>query len=187
MPVWSDGWQIALLRMIDVDATTPAVKLLTEWQRSTPVETWTNNPLGMPAVPGKYPPALPTKYAIFPDMGSFREEFAAFIKTRPGIGVHHALTLPDRPALLWRAVSSLRWPGSETETDYPAHILDMTTIGYRDHVNATIPADRKSAGHASSVPAIPDITSASRNVSARAAASLTGAANSIRSVMRMGN
>lgn len=143
---WPDGWREAVIADMGAEQSDFLMKVLQAWQESTPIEPYTNNPLGMPFVRGQYPQLLNSGYAMFPTMPEFRRRFVAFLGTDAGYPVAIALLTAEDLGPVWRAVNGLGWPGNTTETDYPARILDLMTEKVRNKLQTTSPADRKSAG-----------------------------------------
>lgn len=181
---WGSAWRQATLEAVGVSETPYALQVLSLWQRSTPLDPWTNNPLGMPSAKGIAPEALGTPYAAFPAMQNFYAAFGGFLHSTKGTDVRHALTLSDSLPEAWRAIHALPWPANDTETDWPSALLDATDQSYRDSVNATPPADRKTSGV---VGAGYDVKTAVINQAKgmhEAAALFSGGASAIRALMR---
>jgi hypothetical protein len=144
---WPDGWVIATLRDADLPVTDFTRKALYAWNTSTPIPVYTNNPLGMPAVPGKSADLLHTGFAMFPSMREFRAAFSVFIASPDGHRLRDALSLDEKYSKVWRAVNSLKWPSTRTETDWPSDLLDLASQSYRDRMaSVPSPADRKTSG-----------------------------------------
>jgi len=146
MPSWPTNWKNQTLASADIPVTPFTLAVMSSWMKSTPLDPWTNNPLGMPS---QYGPGLKvhgTRYAAFPNATAFYAAFGRFAATVQGKALVHALTDDGNYAGVWRAVSALRWPGADTETDYPSALLDLTTETYRKSVGASQPSDRKTSG-----------------------------------------
>lgn len=146
MNEWESNWAGYLAQetgSANVEFTTRVFQL---WQRSTPTEPWTNNPLGMPYTAKGAHRALSTDYGAFMSMRDFRTSFLGFLTSVPARRLRDALLLQEKLPPIWRAISDLHWPASVTETDYPSAILDATTEDYRARVNAARAEQRKTAG-----------------------------------------
>lgn len=144
---WPDGWIPATLKNADLPVTDFTRRALSAWNMSTPTLPYTNNPLGMPNVPGKTSQLLRTGYAMFVTMPAFRQAFAEYLASSSGQAIYDALALDEKYSQVWRAVHSLQWPANTTETDWPSAVLDLTSESYRDSVaSVTSPADRKTSG-----------------------------------------
>lgn len=146
MNVWPIDWQQRTLAAAGIPDTPDTYMVLSAWQQSTPLPPLSNNPLGMPAGSSGAKPYLGTQYAIFPSFGLFTKAFAAFIETFQGSGLAQAMQSDSPYSSTWRIVHALKWPGTRTETDYPASLLDLTTLAYRQSVKATPGPMRKTSG-----------------------------------------
>lgn len=146
MTIWPDGWREALLAYADIPAEQFALDVLNYWAQATPVQRFTNNPLGMPAKGYGAPKAFNTPYAAFPTPDAMRKAFNLALNTTAGKAVYHALATQDKLSVAWRAIHALNWPANLTETDYPATILDAITDGSTAKLKVSKPADRKSVG-----------------------------------------
>lgn len=146
MVSWPSNWQSQALSAAGIDVTAKSLKVMSAWRKSTLLDPWTNNPIGMPAMQGKTLPVPGTRYAMFRSISDFYRAFAAFAKTTDGRKVVNAITSDVGYGPVWREIASLRWPGSVTETDYPAAILDLTEQSYRDSVSSSPVAERKTSG-----------------------------------------
>jgi hypothetical protein len=178
------GWRADLLHQADIPATRFALDILDAWQRSTPLAAWTNNPLGYPYLPGKNTSALNTPYAMFYSMRSFRDFMTIFLKSPQGTDIRHALATQDKPSVAWRAISSLGWPGSTLETDYPSAVLDMTDQAYRDSVKASAPADRKTTGLIGGTSPLQGLTGRAPLAVRNNTAALASSASALRNLLR---
>lgn len=143
---WPDGWREALIDEAGAQPSEFILSALTAWQQSTPLQPYTNNPLGMPYGRTTAPQLLTSRYALFRDMASFRASFVAFLDTDPGGKLRSALFGAEDLAPLYRAIHALNWPGNDTETDYPSQLLDMVSASVRTKLQTAAPADRKTAG-----------------------------------------
>jgi len=131
MSDWPTSWREALLRQCGIPVTRFALDVLSAWRKSTPLEPWTNNPLGMPVAGTRAPNVLGSGYAAFPGMDAFRSAFALFLVSPAGRPVFDALATQDKPSVAWRAAHALPWPAVKTETNWPAVILDLIPTASR--------------------------------------------------------
>jgi len=154
MPSWPPDWitQVHAVPLIDVSGQ--SINVFRAWKKSTPLPPLSNNPLGMPVHSSGAPSYLGTKYAIFPSMTAFYVAFAAFAQTDAGKRLIGEITGSGGYPAAWRAISSLNWPGSLTETDYPAEVLDLCAESYRDSVAASVARNRKTSGMVGTDPGI---------------------------------
>lgn len=146
MTSWPSNWKSQALDALGIPASPKALSVMTAWAKSTPLQPWTNNPLGMPGrvkrdtlVPG-------TVYAWYPSITEFYAALLAFGRTPSGQVVAREIMSDDGYGPTWRAIAGLEWPGSKTETDYPSAVLDLAEQSYRDSVTTTSPGDRKTSG-----------------------------------------
>jgi hypothetical protein len=146
MTVWPSRWRNRTLESSGLDVTSTSLKVLAEWRKSTPLLPWTNNPLGIPASSGHASRVPHTLYAAYPSITDFYAAFAAFAKTPKGRELSRVLASDDGYGAIWRVISSLKWPASKTETDYPALVLDLAGESYRASVNAKPIGERKTSG-----------------------------------------
>lgn len=170
MASWPSNWKQRAVAALGVSPTPKALKIISAWSRSTPLQPWTNNPLGMPALSGRTRAVLGTSYAMFGSMPEFYVALARFAATAPGKAVAAEISSDAGYGPVWRAISSLEWPGSKTETDYPSAVLDLAEQSYRDSVNASDASQRKTSG----VPKAPPDTHAAMRQQAQ---SIVHAAN----------
>lgn len=147
-------WISQTLKALGVEPTPANCSAIAAWKNSTPLSPYTNNPLGMPAGKWGANRYLNTPYGLFPSMQIFFAAIESFSKTPEGRSVTDALSKDIPAPALWRAVSSLAWPGSATETDYPSAVLDLTDRAYRASVGATTQEDRKTSGNVSANSAV---------------------------------
>lgn len=131
---WPDGWRSAALTAAGLPVDDFTLSVMTSWQVSTPLHPYTNNPIGMPSVPGKYPQLMNTGYALFPTMTEFRNAFSDFLNSPYGRTVREALATQDKLAPAWRAIHALDWPANKTESDWPSALLDMMAEPVRNRL-----------------------------------------------------
>jgi len=143
---WPTRWRQDLIRDLGIPETQFGLDALSAWQKSTPLEPWTNNPLGLDAKRSSRPSMYTTAYAVFPAMSDFRSEMVRLKSTSPGRTVATLLGHGDSYAELWRAIQRLNTPGKRTETDYPHRILDLATKAYEDNIPPRTPGKRKTTG-----------------------------------------
>lgn len=146
MASWPSDWITRALAAADVEPTGYAISVMRAWKNSTPLPPLSNNPLGFPAGTAGAPAYLTSQYAIFPSMDAFYRAFHALAASGPGREVTAALRSQDGYGAAWRAISALPWPARQTETDWPAAVLDLSAESYRVAVGATAPAARKTSG-----------------------------------------
>ena len=153
MTGWQQSWRETTLRVSGVPKSEFALQVLSAWRRSTPVEPWTNNPLGMPAHGNNVPRALNTPYGLFTSMTAFSTAFNRFCQSRHGLAVVNVLAAGDSLTDAWREIHALKWPANATEEDYPATLLDMIESNYRDKMTRRQNASPKTAGVTRAAPA----------------------------------
>lgn len=142
-----DGWITATLKEAGLPVNDFTLRTMAAWADSTPMLSYTNNPIGMPAVKGKTLELMRTGYAMFVTMGDFRKAFADLITSHGGQALRDALALDERYSKAYRAIHALKWPASTTETDWPSAVLDLTSESYRSKVaSVASPTDRKTSG-----------------------------------------
>jgi hypothetical protein len=146
MSRWPTAWREMALMHSGIEVTPHALDVLRDWHLSTPTQPWTNNPLGLPALGNDVPEAMGTPYGAFPTHVSFRAAFKKLVDSGGHMPVAHALQDGTTIARAWRTINGLNLPGSSTETDYPAVLLDRTTERYRTKVQAVPVSERKSMG-----------------------------------------
>lgn len=146
MTSWPSDWIGRALAAADVEPTGYAISVMRAWKNSVPLPPLSNNPLGFPAGTAGAPAYLSTRYAIFPSMREFYRAFAALAASAPGHAIKAALGQDGGYGAAWRAISALPWPARDTETDWPAAVLDLSAESYRQSVGATAPAERKTSG-----------------------------------------
>jgi len=127
MSEWPTGWREHTLRAAEVEISQFALDVLKHWERATPTLRWTNNPLGMPAKAFSAPRAFNSPYAAFPTMQAFYKAFHDAAHADRGKPLYTMLGTQDKHSEAWRVIHSLKWPGNETETDYPSTLLDALT------------------------------------------------------------
>ena len=146
MPPLPQLWKSLALEAAGIQVTQAALTVMGAWSTSTPVPTYVNNPIGMPQGSSGAPGLLNTGYAMFATPGDFYAAFAKFAASSHGKALVKALGDDNPYAAAWRVISALKWPGSRTETDYPAVLLDMTADSYRASVGASDASARKTSG-----------------------------------------
>lgn len=154
MASWPSNWKAQALAALGVAVTPDALEVMAAWQKSTPLDSWTNNPLGMPAKLGKTASVPGTRYAMFGSITDFYTALSAFAKTPHGRSVVSALTGNAAPGPAWRAIAATQWPAGATETDWPSAVLDLAGEAYAASVSATPRAARRTAGKPRAGPAV---------------------------------
>lgn len=184
MTDWPTGWREATLRQAKLSASPFALKVLSAWNKSTPVTPQYNNPLGMPHKGHAAAPYLNTPYAAFPTMAAFRQAFALFLASNKGTELRHTLDLGESMPAAWRAIHALPWPAKFTETDWPSALLDILEEDYKKKLGTRAKGRRKTSGV---VQARPDIHAAVRQEAIAlhvAATSFDDARQAVRFIMR---
>ena len=146
MSTYPADWTIRALAALHVRPTVANVAIMNAWQQSTPLPPEANNPIGM--MP-HYPMSFRwkgTSYAGFDDISYFYNALTRFGASFPGNRVTNALSDGARAQDAWSAIRELGWPAVFTETDYPASVLDMCSSGFRESVQASDVANRKTSG-----------------------------------------
>jgi hypothetical protein len=164
MVLWPIMWQQQALAALGVPDSDDTFAIMTAWQASTPLPPYSYNPLGMPAGSNGAKAYLGTPYAQFGSIGMFYAALKAFGSSYQGSQLAQVMRSDNPYPATWRAVSALKWPGSQTETDYPSALLDLTSQSYRASVNASTGSARKTSGMVTS----PDAATTSALSQARA-------------------
>jgi hypothetical protein len=128
---WPTGWREKVLSDSGIPETRFALDVLSAWERSTPTEQWTNNPLGIPYERGRTNRAMSSDYAAYPTIGEFYAAMKRYMDTRNGRQVVRMLVNADDLAATWREIHGMKWPANATESDYPHVLLDMIEDTYR--------------------------------------------------------
>jgi len=164
MAQWPSSWRESLLRASGIPKTQFALDVLAAWQKSTPLESYSNNPLGMPRSSRSVPSWQDTEYAAYPTMQHFYAAFKRLVSTGQGRAILHVLIAADDHAATWREIHALNWPATKTEQDYPHLVLDMVEQKYRDRLTSRRTGDSKGTGIVTAHPSVHS------NVRAQAAA-----------------
>lgn len=180
MASWPTNWKTRTLTALGVTATPEALKIISAWQKSTPLDPWTNNPLGMPAKLGKTASVPGTQYAMFRSISDFYKVLSSFSKTPHGRSVVSELTGNAQPGPAWRAIAALDWPAAATETDWPAAVLDLAGEAYAASVDATPRARRRSAGKPRAAPAVHEAMRQQAHSIVQASAAFSDAKTAVR-------
>lgn len=181
---WADGWREALIDELGVTRSDFLMSALQAWQESTPLQPYTNNPLGMPYIKGSVPQLLNTDYGLFRDLAQFRASFVQFTMTESGAKLRNALVGGESLGPLYRAVNALNWPGNATETDYPSGLLDLMTITARARLQTAEASARKTAGTIGYTSAQGGGLGLIGNALQRAANAALGSANALNNVRK---
>jgi hypothetical protein len=151
---WASTWRDDVLRISGIPKSQFALDVLSAWRKSTPVEPWTNNPLGMPARGNGVTQAFSTPYGVFGSVRHFATSFNRFLQTRQGESIKHILTVGDSMTDAWREIHAIDWPARNTETDYPVALLDRVEADYRAKVQRRSGGKQKSTGVAQAAPEV---------------------------------
>lgn len=146
MASWPERWRVLALESARIPVTADTLEIMRAWQHSTPLQPYTNNPVGMPASIAGTPSVQGTGYAQFNSPRDFYRAFGKFARTPAGRSLIDAMRKDSPFPAAWRAISSLGWPGSATETDYPSAVLDLTSKSFREAIGATQRERRKTSG-----------------------------------------
>lgn len=145
-PRWPTRWRQDLLSDLSVPETQFALDVLSAWRQSTPMEPWTNNPLGLDAKKASRPHLHLTDYAIFPAMSDFRSEMVRLKSTKAGGNLVMLLEHGDKYSELWHAIRALNTPAKKTETDYPHRVADLSSKSYEETAPERSKGRRKTTG-----------------------------------------
>lgn len=143
---WPTGWRQALLRQAGIEISQHALDVLNTWAKSTPIEPWTNNPIGLSAKDHGKPYYANTTYAVFATTHEFRSAFLDLLKRKGGPALRNAISSDGTKQEAWKAIRAMKVPGTLTESDYPAELLDRVPDGYRQKLSKTPPEQRKTQG-----------------------------------------
>ena len=179
MTTWPTGWRETILRASGIPKTQFALDVLSAWEKSTPTDAWTANPLGMPVVKGKSVPAAFTAYAAFGTMQDFYDAIKQAFAVMPGKAVVHELISADDHAATWRNIHAMKWPGNLTESDYPHVLLDMVSTKYRDKMTTRALGTSKTTGSVNAPPITHDAIRAQNLAMHHAATAFTNTADAI--------
>lgn len=146
MSGWVSTWHMSLLRAAGMERTPYAKTALIKWQKSTPTEPWTHNPLGIPskgysnqAVPG-------TPYALFNKWADFNDAFVKAVARPEAADIRSYLSSGESPAKLWRAINSLGWPAATTEDNWPRELYTAIGDPFRAKLNLPERQTNRSSG-----------------------------------------
>lgn len=184
MATWPTGWQQRVLRATGIPVTQFALDVLSAWQASTPVEPWTNNPLGMPSRGSGAPPALQTPYAAFPSMQAFTDSFKRHMKSSKGRSVQEILISTSGHADAWREIHALGWPANSTEGEYPKHLMDKVVAAYTDKIAKRNRPAPKTAGVTHAPPDLHDAMRKQARLLHHASSSINGASAGIAHILK---
>ena len=146
MTDWPSTWRKSALAALEIEPSPFANKALALWQKSTPMEPWTRNPLGVPAIGGNRRIVPGTKYAIYGSYSDFSHSLAMSLGGEGGMAVKAYLSDGGNIPKLWRAIAALKWPASETESDYPSEIQHWMSEPVRYRAGTGDNRGKKSSG-----------------------------------------
>lgn len=158
--------------------------MLSAWADSTPVQPWTNNPLGMPVTYGIMPHPAGERYARFAQVESFRDAFKRFTKSSKGHAIADILMGGSGYSDAWREIHGLKWPSNATESEYPVKLMDVVTSAYASKVTKR---NRPAPTTSGITHAPPDVHGAMRKQSLllnQAANLFSGASDGIAHIMK---
>jgi hypothetical protein len=143
---WVSTWKTSALRAAQIEPTPYALKALELWNKSTPTEPWSKNPIGIPSrgytrrsIPG-------TPYALFLSYTDFSTAFVKCLQSESQKGLSLLISSGESTAKLWKAIRELNWPGTSTESDYPGAIHEWIGDEYRSKLNIPEKSEYKSSG-----------------------------------------
>jgi hypothetical protein len=143
---WVSTWKKSALQAAGLEPTPFALKALSLWSKSTPMEPWTKNPIGIPAK-GYYKRIVPgTPYALFLTYSDFSKAFTTALDSESGGYIKLLLNDGKSIAKLWRAIHELNWPGATTENDYPREIHYWIGDDLREKMNIPPATPHRSSG-----------------------------------------
>lgn len=181
---WPDRWMNTSLERAGIPVTTETLTIMRAWKTSTPLPPYTNNPIGFPAGTLGAKSLLTTRYALFLTMDTFYAALAALVRQHPGRMLVQAMTSDNPYPATWRVIHGFKWPGSDTETDYPSALLDLTTQAYRDSVGASSAGARRTSGViGASTPITSPVIDQARSL-ADVASTVNGATEQVRELLR---
>lgn len=146
MTQWYAGWERPTLSYPGLPVTQFGKDVLNLWAQSTPLERWSNNPIGMPAT-GSNPRRVPgTQYALFYDITAFRQAFDKFLHGNKGQLLRAVFVSGESLSDAWREIHALKWPANMTETDYPAALLDRLEADHAKKLRSRTTGKRRTSG-----------------------------------------
>jgi hypothetical protein len=184
MASWPTNWKHRALEAAGIPATGKAMRVLSAWARSTPTDPWTNNPLGLPAVPFRTASVPGTEYGAFRSATYFYAAFQKWSQTTAGKAVVAELLSDAGHGPVWRAIASAGLPGSKTETDYPAGVLDLAEEAYRAAAGVTGWAERKTSGKSKAAPDVHEAMKAQARSVTGAVAAFNDSRTAVRFLLR---
>jgi len=143
---WPTRWRQQVLEDLGIEVTQHGLDVLNAWRKSTPLEPYSNNPLGLDARKASVPSVANTNYAQFRSMSHFRSEMVKLGQTSSGRKVKAALTEGATFSEAWRAIRSLNTPGKHLEDDYPTHVLEMAAKKYEENAPRKVAGRKKTTG-----------------------------------------
>lgn len=146
MSKWASTWDRSALQAAGIEVTAFAKKAMALWNKSTPTEPWSHNPIGIPA--GKYGKRkIPgTKYALYLTDADFNAAFSVAIRSERDGAILALLSSGDSVAKLWREINSLDWPAAATENDWPREIREWVGDDYSSKLNMPAKTPHRSTG-----------------------------------------
>ena len=143
---WASTWARSCLAGSGVPVNEYTLKAMALWNKSTPTEPWSMNPIGIPSKGFTRRSVPHTPYALFLKYADFSTAFSKALSSEQGLSVKAQLMSGDSIAKLWRAIRELNWPGVDTESDYPAELHTWIGDQYRDKLNIPTTSPRTSSG-----------------------------------------
>jgi hypothetical protein len=146
MAVWASTWPLSALRAAGIEPTPYARRTLALWNKSTPTEPWTRNPIGIPAKGYGVRKVPNTEYALFLSQQEFNDAFVKAMSGEAGGRIPGLIQSGESPAKLWRAVNGLPWPAAKTEGEWPYLLYVEIGEEYRKKLGVKDPQPSRSSG-----------------------------------------
>lgn len=143
---WASTWKKSALEAAGIESTDYALKALALWQKSTPLESWTMNPLGIPARGYARRKVPNTEYALFLKYSDFSAAFAKAMASERSGSIKLLLQTGESTAKLWREIHSLAWPAAATENDWPREVHTWIGDEFRALLNIPDKTPHRSSG-----------------------------------------
>lgn len=143
---WPTRWRQQVLEALEIPVSQHGLNVLKAWKDSTPLEPYSNNPLGLDAKRANLPKVGGTNYAQFRSLSHFRSEIVRLGNTVAGHKVKAALTEGATYSEAWHAIRALNTPGKHSEDDYPTHVLALASKAYEEGAPKRKTGRRKTTG-----------------------------------------
>lgn len=184
--MWQTGWIESLLESSGIPITPWSIEVMDAWQASTPLEPWTNNPLGIPSDRTVYPAVSGTPYAMFPNMAAFNAVFDVQLNRADNVKLREALMRQDSYADAWRSIHALNWPGTKLEGEYPVEVLKLTSKSFIDSVTRGHGISDKTTGVVNSTGSVAQASNRVQDAARSRVSSILAATKALNNLMRRG-